>query len=211
MSKTLLVLALLAAGSAFADDAVYQFRSVEDPSTPPDPAVCAAAPFRVNVLLGASLWSTRSRSHDGKVVNDDAHRVGTATACVLLTSFLFPPGLQQQFYVQFDLASGRYTALGTCTLVSNDVPKTGLVLAGCALKVIGAPSGVAGGVATSTSVFNPFRLEGFSTGSYWMLQVYPTAGAGDGRPHHGHDHDMVEHEDGRSDEEIAAHAARVHR
>jgi len=136
--------------------------------------------------------------------------VGTATACVRLTNFLFPSGLQQEFYVVFKLPSGDYTAVGTCTLVSNDVPKAGLVLAGCALKVVNSPSGVAGGVATSTSVFNPFKLTGFATGSYWTLQTYDNGTVGDGHEHHSHAHDMEEVEDARTDSEIAAHAAAVH-
>jgi hypothetical protein len=34
------------------------------------------------------------------------------------------------------------------------------------------PEGVAGGAVTSVSTFNPFRLAGFATGSYWTAQIY---------------------------------------
>lgn len=186
---------------ALADEVSYQFRSVEDPAFPPDDAICAQAPFRVNVKLGASLWSQRTRFVDARVMDEQVLRVGRATACVELTNFLFPPGLQQNFYAVFDLPSGRYTGLGTCTLTSNNVPQSGLVLAGCSLKMLSGPNGVLGGVITSASTFNPARLAGFSTGSVWTLQAYtsnpvpwwPWTGGGMG---------FQLHDDRRTDAEI---------
>ncbi len=171
-----LILAVVAFSSiSSAAEVLYQFRSVEDPAFPADPAICAQAPFRVNVKLGASLWSQYARLVDGRVIDNQVFRIGKATACVELTNFLFPAGLQQNFYAVFDLPSGRYTGRGTCTLSSNNVPQAGLVLAGCTLKVLSGPNGVLGGVITSASTFNPARLAGFSTGSVWTLQAYTTA------------------------------------
>lgn len=198
---------VLSSTAAFAGETQYQFRSVEDPAFPPDAAICAQAPFRVNVKLGASLWSQVVRPWDGKVVVEQARRIGRATACVELTNFLFPPGLAQNFYAVFDLPTGRYEAVGTCTLVSNDVPQTGLVLAGCNLKVVSAPAGVEGGVITSASVFNPARLPGFNTGSLWTVQAYtdgtqPTWSRGMGQ---------WWHDDQRSDADIESHRHRTGR
>ena len=179
----LLVFAAVAVPSAAAaQERVVLFRSTEDASTPPDPAVCARAPFTVNALLGASLWSVDTRARDGEVKNDDVRRIGRATACVQLTNFAFPPGLDQNFYVEFDLREGTVAAVGTCKLVSNDVPEAGLVLAGCSLKVVSGPPGTVGGLVTSNSVFNPFKLAGFNTGSYWTVLLY-----GEGGGHHHHD------------------------
>jgi hypothetical protein len=151
---------------------VYQFRSEEDPDVTGAAAFCGTVPFAANVVLNASIWATQARSSDGAVVNDGVRKVGTALACAQITSFAFPPGLQQNFAARFDFDDGSsYTGLGTCTLTSNDIPEPKLVLAGCALKV--APNGTsAGGMATSASVFNPFRLPGYHTGSYWTLQLY---------------------------------------
>jgi hypothetical protein len=159
---------------AAADDGVrvYQFRTEEDPEVTGGAAFCATAPFAANVVLNASAYSVRTRAVDGRVVNQDAARVGTALACAQLTNFTFPPGLQQNFYARFDLPDGSYTAQGTCTLISNNVPVTGLVLAGCTLKLVDSPDGVIGGAATSLSVFNPRRLAGFATGSQWTIQAY---------------------------------------
>jgi hypothetical protein len=175
------VLSLLALSQvAWAEgEVVYQFRTEEDPTTPPDPSVCAAAPFVANVKLGASVYVPLHRPRDGKVVSDGPWRVGTATACVRLTDFSFPPGQQVPFYARFNLPAGSFTASGTCTLVSNDVPQAGLVLAGCALKLVDVPRGYVGGTVSSTSVFNPLHLPGYETGSYYTLYAYrqPHAGA----------------------------------
>ena len=150
----------------------FRFRSVEDAEFPPDPAVCAQAPFGVNVRLGASLWSEASNASEGRVVNHDVKRVGSATACVRITNPAFPEGSRHEMYAQFDLPEGRIVAQGGCTITSNDVPRSGLVLAGCHLKVLEAPSWYAGGAVASLSTFNPARLAGFATGSEWLVQLY---------------------------------------
>jgi hypothetical protein len=168
-------LLLLAPAAAFAQARVIQFRSAEDPASPPDPKVCANAPFAANLRIGGSLYAHATRASDGRVVNDDSRAIGKATACAQITNLAFPAGLQQKFYLQLTLADGIYTASGTCTILSNDVPQGGLVLAGCGLHVLGAPDGVIGGAVSSLSTFNPFRLQGFATGSYWTVQLYDVA------------------------------------
>jgi hypothetical protein len=151
---------------------VLRFRSEEDPSVTPDPAVCAAAGFTSNVRFGAVLYSEASNGQEGRIVNRSARRIGTATACARITDPSFPADLRQEFYVRFDLPEGPVTARGGCTLVSNDIPTPGLVLAGCHLKVTEAPSWYKGGAVASLSVFNPRRLPGFLTGSDYTLQLY---------------------------------------
>ncbi len=153
---------------------VLRFRSEEDPSVAPDPAVCAAAGFTSNVRFGAVLYSEASNGREGRIVNRSARRIGTATACARITDPSFPADLRQEFYVRFDLPEGPITARGGCTLVSNDIPTPGLVLAGCHLKVTEAPSWYRGGAVASLSVFNPRRLPGYLTGSDYTLQLYET-------------------------------------
>jgi hypothetical protein len=150
----------------------YVFRSVEDPDYPPDPEVCAGAPFDANLWLGGSLWSVAEGAEDGRVSAHASRRIGWATACARITDPAFPVGLRQSFHARFDLPEGSFTATGDCTLISNDVPRPGLVLASCQLRIVEAPEGIVGGVATSVSAFNPYRFSGFSTGSLWTLQVY---------------------------------------
>lgn len=156
---------------------LYQFRSEEDPTFAGDPTVCPAAPFVTNVRLNASLYTTNARNSDGLTMNDASRKIGTATACVRITDPTFPPGKQEPFYVAFDTPAGRFTANGTCALVSNDVPEPRIVLAGCNLRIVSAPAGFAGGEATSASIFNPARIPGVATGSYWTLLVYGTPSA----------------------------------
>jgi hypothetical protein len=190
---------------------VFQFRSVEDSSVPADPALCDEAPFPVNVRLNAALWSSLTSVYDGRVLDDDVRRIGTAHACAQITNFAFPTGLQQNFYVRFRLGSQEFKASGTCTFISNNVPTGGLVLAGCNLSVFEYPSSYLGGMATSASVFNPFALEGFNTGSFWTLQMYPNSvylsGGLPGLSSKGSD--LHPHQDGRSEKEIEARRLRM--
>ncbi|HET7461457.1 MAG TPA: hypothetical protein VFJ82_09410 [Longimicrobium sp.] len=153
---------------------VIRFRSIEDAGFPPERELCGEAGFVTNVFLGASLWSEANTASSGEVVNNSVKRIGRATACARITDPTFPPGLPQLFYARFDTPQGSFTATGACTLISNDVPQAGLVLAGCHLRIIDGPAGMRGGVITSTSVFNPRRLPGFNTGSEWTLQFYPS-------------------------------------
>lgn len=141
---------------------IYRFRSQEDPAAPPDPALCAAAPFEPNLRLGATLWAEEG---------GEERRIGTATACARLTDPSFPPGSRLPFHAVFDLPDGRVTASGDATVISNDVPVRGLVLAACHLRVIDAPSGFAGGAATSLSLF-PVGIEGYGTGSQWTVALF---------------------------------------
>lgn len=178
MRKLIAALVLVVPVAAFAQERVLQFRSAEDPASPPDPAVCARAGFGVNLRLGGSLFAYPTRGNDGQVVFEGSHRIGSATACAQITNLVFPAGLQQSFYVELSLPDGVYAARGTCTIVSNDVPVAGLVMAGCNLHLVSFPAGVAGGAVVSLSTFNPLRLEGFTTGSFWTVQLYDAATGG---------------------------------
>jgi hypothetical protein len=153
------------------------FRSLEDPAVSNQPKAC---PFGgANLLLGATLWSMNTRASDSRVVNEAVQQIGTAAACGLITTALIP-GTLVPFYVEFTLDQGpdkgdTYVAVGTCQVISNNVPRPGVVLAGCALRVTQGPEGFLGGAATSMSIFNPLRLEGAGTGSFWTLRAYTTA------------------------------------
>jgi len=151
---------------------LYQFRSEEDPTVAGDPTVCPAAPHGYNVQFNASLWTTNARASDGLTVTNANRKIGTATACAKITNFAFPPGNREAFYAAFDTPAGRFVADGTCELTSNNLPEPKVVIAGCTLRIVDAPVGFTGGEATSASIFNPFRVPGVSTGSYWTVLVY---------------------------------------
>ena len=150
------------------------FRSLEDPGVESHPEEC---PFAgANLFLGANLWSMQTRASDARVVDEAVQQIGTAAACGLITTALVP-GTLVPFYVEFTLDQGpdkgdTYVAVGTCQVITNNVPRPGVVLAGCALRVTQGPEGFLGGAATSMSIFNPLQLEGAGTGSFWTLRAY---------------------------------------
>jgi hypothetical protein len=173
---TLIVLAaaLVLPSTALAGERVLQFRSQEDPSLSGDTAACPY-PNR-NLTLRARLVGYDLDGHTGLVkVDEDPPQFGTAFACGVITDFAFSAGSEALFYVEFNPAQGMYAADGKCRITSNNIPVPHLILAGCALKLVSAPSGVVGGLATSNSVFNPFRLSGFDTGSYWTIRAYTSS------------------------------------
>jgi hypothetical protein len=130
------------------------------------------------VILGALLYTPRTRAYDGLVVVDASEPVGTAVGCgKLLTYTPFDPNVQTPFSMRFDLPEGTLTAQGICTITSLTFPipsyPAPLLLVGCSLKVNpNASLGVVNGNASSTSVFTPRPLPGFGTGSFWTVQVY---------------------------------------
>ena len=150
----------------------FVFRSLEDPNVSSHPKEC---PFPgANLFLGATLWSIETDVGDSRVVNEAVQHIGTAAACGLITTASLVP-----FYIEFTLNHGHhrgntFVAVGACQVVSNNVPRPGIVLAGCALRVTQGPEDFLGGIATSMSIFNPLRLPGAGTGSFWTLRAYNT-------------------------------------
>ena len=154
------------------------FRSLEDPTVPNHPENCPfnANPFNANLFLGATLWSMQTRASDSVVVNEAVQQIGTAAACGVITAALVPSTLVP-FYVEFTMDQGpdrgdTYAAVGTCQVITNNVPTPDVVLAGCALRVTHGPEPFLRGAATSMSIFNPTHVAGAGTGSFWTLRVY---------------------------------------
>lgn len=169
-SLCLAVFAVAAPERGFAfDERIHVVRSVEDPNVAPDLSVCAQASFTPNAVLSASLYAIQTRSSDAKLNNDSTKRVGFGTACARITSLAV--GATAQIIGNFVIDGQELIGEGTCVLASNAVPSAGLVLAGCTIPLDAGP-GVLGGVATSNTVFNPFGLPGFDTGSIWTLHVF---------------------------------------
>lgn len=170
---------LLGPPAARAGELVVQFRSVEDPTGTPDLTVCAEAPFVANVVTAARLLAVRTRASDGRVLGEEELQIGTGTGCLRVTDPRFPPFTTGDIYGDFTIGGRTVRIDGVCTITSNDVPLAGVVLAGCATSVVDAPPGFVGGVASSNSVFNPFRLPGYSTGSFWTVRLYDGAAVGE--------------------------------
>jgi hypothetical protein len=150
------------------DERIHIVQSVEDPDVPPDLSVCALASFTPNAVLSASLYAIQTKSSDASVVNHSS-RVGFGTACVRINSLNV--GDTAQMIAEFNLSGRRVIGEGECLIGSNAVPVAGLVLAGCTIPLDPA-DGVAGGIATSNTVFNPFGVPGFDTGSIWTVHLF---------------------------------------
>jgi hypothetical protein len=176
--------AVLAPAASHAAARTYIFRSVEDASTPPDPAVCAQAPFPTNVKLGGSLWWQLTSPVDGRVAPRLQNRIGKATACVRLTDFSFPVGLDQNFYIAVDLPAGRFTAAGSCKFISNDVPLVRFIVGGCSLRLTSWPAGFSGGSIVSLSALNLSGDTSLNTGSTYVLQAWEADVPGAEREQH---------------------------
>jgi hypothetical protein len=169
------VLILALSHVAYGGETVLQLRTVEVPGMIVDDSICAESGFTPNVRLYAHVWSQQTRASDGTVVNDQIRDIGLARACVQITDFTFSPFINPaRFYIRFDLENGVFTGLGTCTVMSNNIPEPGLILAGCNLTLTGWSGGVSTpmGSAVSSSVFNPFQRPGYNTGSFWTLRMY---------------------------------------
>lgn len=169
-SLLVIVFPLVAAAQTAPTERVAVYRTIEDPSVSPQPVACPHVD--ANVFLGAVVRAVETRATDGQDVSDRVLQVGTAAACARVTSLA--PGATAPFYIEFTLDEGSYRADGSCTVISNNVPVSGLILAGCALRIVEAPAEVLGGSFTSNSIFNPFNLPGFNTGSVWTRRTYST-------------------------------------
>jgi hypothetical protein len=156
--------------SALAGEVTYQFRTQEDPKAA-DPNLCQDAPFQANVKLPGTV-SVPEKSANGKLKPAGQKAMGKAHACALITDRTFAEGSQAEMYASFDLPEGHFAAVGKCTVASNAVPRPGVVLVGCTLKLTEFPRAYAGGFATSASIFNPQGLPGYNTGSLWTLRLF---------------------------------------
>jgi hypothetical protein len=172
LSFCAVALAVVLPASALAGEVMYQFRTEEDPKAAVDTEACQAAPFQANVQLPGIISVPETSAADGRVNPGGRKRVGTARVCVRITDRTFPEGSQAEAYARFELPAGRFVAAGRCTAVSNAMPRPGVVLATCALKLTEFPPAYAGGFATSATLFNPLKLPGYGTGSLWTLRVF---------------------------------------
>ncbi len=172
-SRIAAVLALvLAAPAARAGEAIYLLRSEENAAVP---ALCADGQ---NIRLGAFLYAPRTRATDALLVNEMTTPVGTAVGCGVLTSTApYDFAAPAPFSLAIDLPGRSVVASGWCVVADRSFPlwptPAPLLLVGCTLTVQADPAqGILRGVATSSSVFNPYAIPGYSTGSYWTLHLY---------------------------------------
>ena len=146
----------------------YLFRTIEDATVESRPR---NSPFSdADLFLGGRMYSIGTRQ--AEVTAEQETEIGLASACAVVTVPLVRDVLVP-FYAEFTFHEGAvYAAQGTAQVTSADVPEAGVVLAGCALRIVSGPRGCVGGAATSLSIFNPAGKEGAGTGSFWTLRAY---------------------------------------
>ena len=176
LAVALLAVAAVPAGASAAEirERVIQFQTVADSSVASHPAACPfeGEPYPV-LFLGARTYWYKLNSETGEVKSPKTPVVvGEGAACLQLTEPHFAVESHIGFYGELNLNAGRYVLRGTCEVASNTVPVPGIILTSCNLRILSGPAGTIGGLATSASVFNPLKLPGYSTGSFWTLRVY---------------------------------------
>jgi hypothetical protein len=164
-----LALLSLLAGAARADEDVLLLRTQESAEVP---AICAPGE---NIVLGAFVYAPRTRAHDGLVMKEGSRPIGTAVGCGTMTSIA--KGARAPFRMAFDLGRRTVSAVGECTVAERfaplAMPPYPVLLVGCSLAVEpGSDEGLLRGIAASASVFIPYAIPGYDTGSYWTLHLY---------------------------------------
>jgi hypothetical protein len=168
-SRAVVLAALvLAAGSARAAEEVLLLQTQESSD------VAAPCPGQ-NIKLGAYVYAPRTRAADGQVMKQFGNPVGTVVGCGVMKSIT--PGSKAPFNMSFDLGGRKIYASGECSVADWFFPMPGkpapVLLVGCYLAVQGDESqGLIKGIATSASVFIPYAIPGYDTGSFWTLHLY---------------------------------------
>lgn len=168
-AAALITLLAVASGPARAEEDVLLLRTQESPLVP---AICAPGE---NVVLGAFVYAPRTRAHDGLVMKEGSRPIGTAVGCGVMKSIA--KGDKAPFRIAFDLGKRTVYASGECTVAERFAPLSPqpwpLLLVGCSLAVEpGSDEGLLHGIASSASVFIPYPIAGYDTGSYWTLHLY---------------------------------------
>ncbi|HEX9051592.1 MAG TPA: hypothetical protein VF841_13755 [Anaeromyxobacter sp.] len=177
MLRSAVALLALVPALALGGERTLVVKTFEDARYPPDMTVCQTSGYDpLNIVLGASVWSLQTNAARGEVMNDSVRFLGNVTACGSAPSLAQSPpptfADDQYFLMRFSLEDGTYLFKGECELASWWVPVPGVLLVGCTLRLVEAPQGVVGGIATSSSVFTPRTLLDYSTGSVWTLHLY---------------------------------------
>jgi hypothetical protein len=160
------------------DQSVYllQSRDAGDPSDE-QVALCNEKALEVSIpgivvqilTLNAEWWTFQTRSKDGMIKNEFIRQVGTADACAffVLTDPGPPPVVRMVMYADSDGIGIKSEGWGECDLPILGMPTPNSQTGTCNVIINPDPSqGIAGGIATSNSVF------GEDTGSIWTFRVF---------------------------------------
>ena len=161
------------------DQSIFNLRS-RDIGQPSEEllALCGAKAAEVPIAgtvmqilpLDAEFWTLTTRAKDGLVMNEFVRRVGKADGCgYIVFTGLTPEGapiLRMALYGDSEVSGLTFEGWGECDLPIAGLP-TAFSQTGVCHMVLerDEEQGIAGGIATSNSVF------GEATGSFWTIRI----------------------------------------
>jgi hypothetical protein len=156
------------------DQSIFVVRSRDVGEAPPDLLqLCYDLSFEVpiegvvlqTIPLNAEFWALNTRNKDGLVKNEFVRQVGSAAACAY---FVGTPGggLTMALYGDSEVSGLSFEGWGECYLPIVGLPTPNSQTGTCHMVLDPDPEqGIAGGIATSNSVF------GEATGSFWTIRI----------------------------------------
>jgi hypothetical protein len=180
MKRLICVTAILAlagicipAGAQEKEQSIFQVRSRDVGDAPPElVALCADKALEVpisgvvlqTIPLNAEFWALQTRAKDGLVVKEFIRKVGKAAACAFIV--LTPSGPTMALYGDSEVSGLTFEGWGECDLPIVGLPTPASQTGTCNMVLAPDPEqGIAGGIATSNSVF------GEATGSFWTIRI----------------------------------------
>ncbi len=135
--------------------------------------------------VDTELWAVQTRAKDGKVVNSESRRVGTAQVCTYFdTGFdpfsfeLIPPLPQHPFYTEFQIGDLLLRGGGACLPTSFHIPMVGISLESCGVQILPDDQGLLGGSGSKSGLFDllpildPNSESRVPTQSIWTVRIY---------------------------------------
>lgn len=162
------------------EQSIFQVRSRDVGDAPPElVALCAEKAAEVPIAgmvvqtipLNAEFWALQTRAKDGLVMNEFVRKVGKADACafIVVTEWA-APGVPAEttmaLYGDSEVSGLTFEGWGECYLPIVGLPTALSQTGTCHMVLAPDPEqGIAGGIATSNSVF------GEATGSFWTIRI----------------------------------------
>ncbi len=155
------------------DQSIFVVRSRDVGDAPQDLIdLCNAKALEVPILgliyeitpLNAEFWALGTRKKDGLVQNEFIRQVGAAAACSYIV--ITGEGPRVALYGDSEVSGLSFEGWGECELPIVGLPTPDSQVGTCNMVLEADPEqGIAGGIATSNSVF------GGATGSFWTIRI----------------------------------------
>lgn len=155
------------------EQSIFQVRSRDVGDAPPElVTLCAEKALEVpipgivlqTIPLNAEFWATQTRAKDGLVKNEFVRQVGKAAACAFIV--VTEDGPTMALYGDSEVSGLTFEGWGECYLPIVGLPTPASQTGTCNMVLSPDPEqGIAGGIATSNSVF------GEATGSFWTIRI----------------------------------------